>query len=25
MKPIAIGVDDAAFEFRNNIVDYLTK
>jgi ribose 5-phosphate isomerase B len=25
MKPIAIGADDAAFEFRNSIVDYLTK
>lgn len=25
MKPIAIGADDAAFEFRNIIVDYLTK
>ena len=25
MKTIAIGADDAAFEFRNSIVEYLTK
>ncbi|MCX8642239.1 MULTISPECIES: ribose 5-phosphate isomerase B [unclassified Gilliamella] len=25
MKSIAIGADDAAFEFRNSIVEYLTK
>lgn len=25
MKPIAIGADDAAFEFRNKIVDFLTQ
>ncbi|MCX8650790.1 ribose 5-phosphate isomerase B [Gilliamella sp. B2776] len=25
MKPIAIGADDAAFEFRNSLVDYLTE